>query len=331
MSNELFVDGICEIDDKTIGSYFSRFGSRITHYESHRHRPTNSCCFALISFESHYTVNAILRQRPHSINFHSLFVKRVLPPGTCSFIERLLPVSSLFVYNKLNKEFDEQKLRNYFSTFGQICKFERDYNHDRLFIEYNDYDSVDKIFLNKNHLPNNIDIHKNILPRAQNTIEYHGTCRRKQQEITIEEKKKKRNHKKKSHTDEQYQDLLQKTIGNLINCKAQLRNTENDYVILQMSKIDFIEYYQRLIFFFLFIEYTSIKEENDKLNQLLDNQNKIINSCLMCQEHEITIARLQQTLLKLNEQYDTIKSQYQRLLSTQQTPIILSKPGKYNY
>jgi hypothetical protein len=46
----------------------------------------------------------------------------------------------------------------------------------------------------------------------------------------------------------------------------------------------------------------------------------------MCQEHEITITRLQQTLLKLNEQYDAIKSQYQRLLSTQHTPKI---SGKY--
>jgi RNA recognition motif-containing protein len=238
MSNELFVDGICEIDDKTIVSYFSRFGSRIKHYDSHRHRPTNSCCFALISFESHYTVNAILRRRPHSINIHPLFVKRLLPPNTCSFIERLLPVSSLFVYNKLDKKLDEQKLKNYFKTFGHILRFEHDYNRDRIFIEYDDYDSVDRIFLNKDHLPNNIDIHKNILPRAQSTVEYHGTCRRQRQNIQIDEKKKKRHHKKKSHiNDQQYQDLLHKTIENLLNCKAELRNKENDYVLLQMGKI----------------------------------------------------------------------------------------------
>jgi len=48
----------------------------------------------------------------------------------------------------------------------------------------------------------------------------------------------------------------------------------------------------------------------------------------MCQEHEITIVRLQQTLLKLNEQYDTMKSQYQRLLSVQHTPKIFSKSGQ---
>jgi len=237
MATELFVDGICELDDKTIQSYFSRFGSRITNYESHRQRATNSCCFAVISFVSHHTVNAILRQRPHSIDSYPLFVKRLLPSGVCSFIERLLPVSSLFVYNKISKELNEDKLKGYFQTFGHILKFERDYAHDRLFIEYDDYDSVDKIFLNKDQLPNHIDIHKNILPRAQNTIEYHGTCREKQQDTAKDEKKKKRHHKKKNRSDDQYQDLLQRTIENLGNCKAQLNNIENDYIILQLGKI----------------------------------------------------------------------------------------------
>lgn len=237
MSNELFVDGICEIDDKTIKSYFSRFGSRITNYDAHRHCATNSCCFAFISLESHHTVNAILRQRPHSINLHPLFIKRILPPNTCSFTERLLPVSSLFVYTKLQKEFDEEKLRNYFNAFGEILKFERDYIHNRLIIEFDDYDSVDRIFLNKDHLPTNIDIHKNTLPSAQSSIKYHGTCRRKQQDIQVDEKKKIRHQKKKSHHDDQYQNLLQKTIKDLIDSKAQLRNKENDFVLLQMGKI----------------------------------------------------------------------------------------------
>lgn len=237
MTNELFVDGICEIDDKTIESYFSRFGSRIINYDAHRHRPTNSCCFTFIKFESHHTVNAILRQRPHTINFHRLFIKRILPPNACSFTERLLPVSSIFIYNKFSKEFNEEKLKACFNNYGKILKFQHDHIHNRIVIEYDDYDSVDRIFLNKENLPNNISIHKNILPRAQNTIEYHGTCRRKQQEnIQINEKKK-----KKSYFDTQYQDLLQKTIEDLINCKSQLKNKENDYILLQMGMNFYLE------------------------------------------------------------------------------------------
>ncbi|CAF0762633.1 unnamed protein product [Rotaria sp. Silwood1] len=72
-----------------------------------------------------------------------------------------------------------------------------------------------------------------------------------------------------------------------------------------------------------------MKEKADKLDQLLDNQNQIIKSCQSCKEHEITISRLQQTLIKLNEQYDIIKSQYQRLLSRQYTSIGISEP-KYD-
>jgi hypothetical protein len=37
----------------------------------------------------------------------------------------------------------------------------------------------------------------------------------------------------------------------------------------------------------------------------------------MCEEHQTTIIRLQQTLSKLNDQYETIKLQYQRIISTQ--------------
>ena len=44
------------------------------------------------------------------------------------------------------------------------------------------------------------------------------------------------------------------------------------------------------------------------------------NSCRMCEDHQTTIIRLQQTLSKLNDQYETIKSQYQRLISAEHTP-----------
>ena len=232
MSNEIFVDGICEIDDQTIESYFSQFGSPVKHYESHRHRPTNSCCFALILFESFETVDRILDQRPHEINDNVLFVKRLLPASICSFIERLLPVSSLFIQNKISREFDEDKLRTFFNRFGRIVRFERDYTHDRLLIEFDDYDCVDRIFLSKDLLPAYLDVHKNIHPRAQNAIEYHGRCRRQD-----EEKTKKRHRKKRYHSDDQYEDLLQKTIEDLIHCKAQLRNVENDCAVLRMSKM----------------------------------------------------------------------------------------------
>lgn len=237
MSNEIFVDGICEIADEILEEYFSRFASDIKHFQSHRHRPTNSCCFALILFESSITVDRILHERPHQINRYCLFVKRLLPSNLCSFIERLLPVSSLFVQNKIRKEFDEDQLRQFFDRFGRILRFEHDFIHDRLFIEFDDYDSVDQIFLHRDLLPNHIDIHKNILPRIQSTIEYHGRCRRQDPPSIDNEKKNKDHRKKRYQSDEQYEDLLQKTIEDLIQCKAQLKNVENDCEILRLGKI----------------------------------------------------------------------------------------------
>jgi len=236
MSDELLVDGICKFDDEIIQTYFTRLNFRIKNYESHRHRPTNSCCFAIIQFESSQSVNAVLDLRPHRIDNHTLFVKRLLPPSTCSFIERLLPVTSIFVYDRIRKDFDEEKLRKYFNTFGRIINFEHDRIRSRLLIEYDDYDSVDRIFLNKDHLPDQIEIYKNVSPRVQSTIEYHGTCRQKQQDIQVEEQKPKRSHRRQdSHFDEHYQDLLQKTINELIHCKSELRNRDSEYLMLQLG------------------------------------------------------------------------------------------------
>ncbi|UJR35330.1 hypothetical protein I4U23_028091 [Adineta vaga] len=281
MSTEIFVDGICEFDDKTLHSYFGRFGSRISHYECHRQRSTNACCFALITFVSHHTVDAILRQRPHAINSYPLFVKRILPSTICSFSERLLSVRSLFVQNRITKELEEEKLIKYFQTFGEILKFEYDSNHQRLLVEFEDYDSVDRIFLNKEDLPKYIEIHKNLLPRAQNQIQYHGTCRPKERETKTDEKQN------------TYQDLLQKTIEELTKCKAQLKQTKNDYIILQM-------------------EYATIKDKYDQLN---DSHNTI-NECYSCKEYQQTISKLQQT---------STTSPKQSVNSTQPHQYILSK------
>ena len=192
MSTEIFVDGICHVNDEEIQRYFSQFGARLVSYDAHRHRLTNACCFALMSFASPHTVDAILTHRPHSIHAHALFVKRSLPSGVCSFIERLLPVSSLFVSYKVREPLNEHQLRNYFDTYGQILKFEHDPVHHRWLIEYEDYDSVDRILLHQDRFPYSMNVGKNVSPRAQRSIAYHGTCHRDLRESTLADKEKKR-------------------------------------------------------------------------------------------------------------------------------------------
>lgn len=67
--------------------------------------------------------------------------------------------------------------------------------------------------------------------------------------------------KEKKSQKENYQDLLQKTIEELAKCKAQLKNTERDYLILQMSKNLHLVIKQIPINLFL--------------NRIYNNQNKI--------------------------------------------------------
>jgi RNA recognition motif-containing protein len=235
MSTEIFVDGICNINDDEIQHYFSQFGARQVSYDAHRHRLTNACCFALISFASPHTIDAILTHRPHTIHGHAVFVKRSLPSGVCSFIERLLPVSSVFVSYKVREPLNEHQLRNYFDTFGQILTFEHDRVRHRWLIEYEDYDSVDRIFLQQDRYPYSMNVRKNVSPRAQSSIPYHGTCHRDPSESTVGEKEKRRRRKKR--LEGTCHDLPQTTSEDLNQCRNELRSQKQDYERLRMGKI----------------------------------------------------------------------------------------------
>ena len=240
MKNEIFVDGICEIDDQIIKAYFAKFGSRITAYAAFRRCPTNACCFALISFDSPHTVNAVQRHRPHAIDIHPLFVKRMLPENTCSFNERLLPVTSLFAYRRSKKELDQKVLKNYFNEFGNLLKFAYDQGKDRLMIEYDDYDAVDRLLLGKAKLPFALDLQKNISPDVQSNVQYHGTCRGKASVSVLGEQQHRRGDQKirdGEPSSVEREDLLQTAMKDLAQCKAELKTREDDYRLLQLGKI----------------------------------------------------------------------------------------------
>ena len=234
MTKEIFVDGICEIEDTAIKSYFGKFGSRITAYAAFRHRPENSCCFARITFDSHHTVNAVLRHRPHIINSYPIFVKRLLPGKNSSFKERILPVTSLFAYGRTGKGLDQRTLKTYCETFGRLAKFTYNKQHDCLLIGFDDYDAVDQFLLSKSRLLFPLSLQKNITPHTQSKTEYRGTCRAKASSKTTNGPDKKLPEVKTS--DVVWQDLLQTAVNNLTECKIELKTKEKDYRVLQLRK-----------------------------------------------------------------------------------------------
>lgn len=239
MTKEIFVDGICEIEDTVVKSYFGKFGSRITAYAAFRHRPEDACCFARITFDSHHTVNAVLRHRPHIISSYPIFVKRLLPGKNSSFTERILPVTSLFAYGRMGKAIDQQTLKSYCTTFGRLAKFTYNKKHDCLLIGYDDYDAIDQFLLSESQLPFPLSLQKNITPHTQSKSEYRGTCRAKASVESTVQKTTNGPDKKildVKTSDVVWQDLLQTAVNKLTECKIELKSKENDYRVLQLRK-----------------------------------------------------------------------------------------------
>jgi hypothetical protein len=71
-----------------------------------------------------------------------------------------------------------------------------------------------------------------------------------------------------------------------------------------------------------------LKVKHEQLTQLYE-KTTVVTPCQSCQEHGATIAKLEKTLARLYEQYDTIQMDYQRILAMQQTPTVQLKSGKF--
>lgn len=83
-------------------------------------------------------------------------LKRAVPKELFQEFDGLLTVNRIFV-GGLKQEVEESDLRDYFSTFGRVRKIDimvdRNTNAKRgfAFVEFGDYDPVDKVVLHGNH------------------------------------------------------------------------------------------------------------------------------------------------------------------------------------
>lgn len=90
-------------------------------------------------------------------------LKRAVPKELFQVFDGLLTVNRIFV-GGLKQETTEADLRQYFSTFGTVRKIDvmidRRTNAKRgfAFVEFDDYDPVDKVILQGNHIIQGHDV-----------------------------------------------------------------------------------------------------------------------------------------------------------------------------
>lgn len=153
---KLFIGGLHpRTKVETLEEYFSKFG-KVTEAKVMKDETGKTRGFGFITYERAAMVDRAQEARPHEIDGKAVESKRLVPRTDIDKPESKITVKKLFVGGVRN-EHDEASLRKYFSKFGNVVNLniavdpKSGRRKGYAFVEYDDYDSVDKIVIQKLH------------------------------------------------------------------------------------------------------------------------------------------------------------------------------------
>ncbi|CAF0764910.1 unnamed protein product [Rotaria sp. Silwood1] len=156
--HELYV-GVFHKDSwtsKSLCEYFHRLikGSCITecHFYSCANAVLNDYCFAILTFASISSVDQCLAKRPQINREHRFIVKRNL--REVSKDQRPVTKYILIHLDKFDLSFNNKNVLAYFGKYGSIFQWKILDNGRTFLLNFEDYDSVDRIFLDEPHFVN---------------------------------------------------------------------------------------------------------------------------------------------------------------------------------
>lgn len=177
-NRKIFLGGLSYYTlDDTLRDYCGRFG-RFTDCLVMRNPEGKSRGFGFVTYEDEQSVEQFMQARPHTIDNRQIDPKRAMPREDQNSTEAHLSVKKLFVAG-LKDGIDETALREYFTRFGNVTEVsimkDRDGKHRGFaFVQFDDYDAVDKAILAKPHLINGrqVDIKKAIPKEKMQEMAY---------------------------------------------------------------------------------------------------------------------------------------------------------------
>ncbi|CAF1495531.1 unnamed protein product [Rotaria sp. Silwood1] len=143
------------IDENAFRDYWTKFGA-VIEASILRDRDGHSRGFGFVTFADPSSVDAVMQARPHTLDNRVVEPKRAIPREETHKPNMQLSVKKLYL-GGVKEPITENDLKDYFSKFGTIVDVvvmkDRDGQYRGYgFVEFDDYDPVDKIILEKSHV-----------------------------------------------------------------------------------------------------------------------------------------------------------------------------------
>ncbi|CAL1277553.1 unnamed protein product [Larinioides sclopetarius] len=155
---KLFIGGLnYKTTEDTLKSYFSKYGEIVDCVVMKDPNTRRSRGFGFVTYKNAHMVDDAQAARPHTIDGREVEPKRAVPREDAGKPEAQVTVKKIFIAG-VKDDVEEQDLRDYFGEYGNITSVNIVVDKTTgkrkgfAFVEFDDYDPVDKIVLKKHML-----------------------------------------------------------------------------------------------------------------------------------------------------------------------------------